>query len=58
MKRVRSKITRREKLMKRYRISYEDVSTILEREKKGRFYLRRSNGTDCGSEDTGIAIRI
>lgn len=37
MKQVRSKITRREKLMKRYRISYEDVSTILEREKKEGF---------------------
>lgn len=37
MKQVRSKITRREKLMKRYRISYEDVLTILEREKQEGF---------------------
>ena len=37
MKQVQSKITRREKLMKRYRISYEDVSTILEREKQEGF---------------------
>ena len=37
MKQVRSKIPRREKLMKCYRISYENVSTILEREKQTGF---------------------